>query len=106
MKKIEMNPADYVGKELISFYKKVAELLGFDPDAVKSYDCVNIHVARNIQDAWFDTYREKGFSETDICMSMCLCFPRVEKTLKDNEILILDNFLEMKEEIVLYAKEG
>lgn len=87
---------------LVEFYDEVATQLGYDKNKVE-YDCTKICVAANIQDNFFAHYREENpeLSESDlntgVGMMLVCSGPKVDKSLKDNEVEVFDGFIINKE---------
>lgn len=100
--KILISPDKYNG--LAEFYDTVATEMGCDDvSEINYYDCTKINVAENIQDGFYEYYanlaREKDptVSENDIKTGITMLLvnsgPKVDKTLKANEVEIFDGFI-------------
>lgn len=83
---------------ITELYDTVANLMG-KGNLDNNYDCRHIDVASNIQDGFFACYREMNpdLSELDFRMSMTMMLlqygPKVDETLKANEVEVFDGFL-------------
>ena len=83
---------------IMELYNKVAVAVGIDPEDVTSYDCRKILVARNLQDAVIEKYRQ-NFSDYKLAFGMdwCCYGPKCEETLEDGVVEFEDGFMETKE---------
>lgn len=92
-KKITLIPKQFkVG--LGEFYKNVATLLGHTETDTTKYDCREITVANNIQEAWFDYYRtEHNAQDYEIAMLLLCSGAKVDENLKDNEVEVFNGFI-------------
>ena len=88
---------------LIELYDRVATEMGHGDPSVFTYDCRKINVAENIQDGFYEFYdkvaREKDstLSTSDIkagiTILLAMSGPKVDKTLKANEVEIFEGFI-------------
>ena len=88
---------------LLDFYDAVAKGTGRFNTSKLQYDCTKINIANNIQDDFYKYYttlaRETNpeLSENDIRASITILLaisgPKVDKTLKANEVEIFDGFI-------------
>ena len=88
---------------LSDFYDAVAKGTGHFNTSKLTYDCTKINIAPNIQDDFYEYYtavaRETNpeLSENDIRASITILLamsgPKVDKTLKANEVEIFDGFI-------------
>lgn len=89
--------------DLVSFYDVVAKGLGYFDTRERKYDCTKINIAENIQDDFFKYYTQAAretdptLSENDIRASIAMLLmcsgPKVDPTLKANEVEIFDGFI-------------
>ena len=83
---------------ITELYDIIATSMGIDINKIK-YDCRYITVANNIQDGFIKYYRNENpdASEcdfnSDVYMLLLSYGPKVDKTLKDNEIEVFDGFI-------------
>lgn len=95
--KIPTSPCD-----IVEFYIAVAKEMKVDTSEV-NFDCRKINIAPNIQDGFYEYYstlaREKdpNISENDIktgiTMLLVMSGPKVDQTLKANEVEVFDGFI-------------
>lgn len=90
---------DYKNCSLIEFYDNIANnyvkaVLGSN----QKYDCRNIEVAKNIQDAWFEYYSELGCESCEVAMLLLMSGPKVNEELQDNEIEVFEDFIIIAED--------
>ena len=85
---------------ILEFYDIVGKQLGYDTSKV-SYSCMKINVAQNIQDKFYEYYREihKDVADIDTQVAMIICFagPTVDKSLQDDEVEIFDGFISQQD---------
>ena len=80
-------------------YDAVAIAMGHKDVSKLNYDCREINVARNIQDGFFEHYKETipHSSETDLKMSVSMILlnygPKTDDTLEDYEVEVSDKFI-------------
>lgn len=95
--KLLISPDKYDG--LAEFYEAVATEMGYNDTSEIKYDCRKINVAENIQDGFFAYYKEAypDLSESDLNIRVGMLLvrsgPKVDKTLKANEVEIFDGFI-------------
>ena len=88
---------------LVEFYDSVAREMGCTDTSKLQYDCTKIDIAENIQDGFYAYYTALA-SETDptssendintgITMLLAISGPKVNKTLKANEVKVFDGFI-------------
>lgn len=94
--KITVNEKSY---GVVELYDAIAKQLGKDPEKC-SYDCRKINVARNIQDGFFEYYKEQDDGRTkesalmsQIAMLLLNYGPKVDETLNNNEVELFDGFI-------------
>jgi hypothetical protein len=94
METLKLDRSDFYCS-LNDFYSNLAKRFNL-ADNYKM-DCREINVAKNIQDAWFEWYRNEYPGQADIdaqvCMLLCLSGPKVNEELADNEIEWTDEFI-------------
>ena len=88
---------------LVEFYDMVAREMTYLDTSALSYDCTKINIAPNIQEKFYEFYSENAkvinptTSEIDIRMGITLLLavsgPKVDATLKANEVEIFDGFI-------------
>lgn len=84
---------------ITDFYNEVARQMGYGDTSALKYDCRNITVAPNIQENFFEYYREinPGLPESDVrlatAMALIQCGPKVDDTLKANEVEVYYGFI-------------
>ena len=85
--------------DLVKFYDAVAKEMGYTNISELHYDCREINIAANIQDGFYAYYRETNptipASEVNaqVTMLLALSGPKVDSTLKTNEVEIFDGFI-------------
>ena len=89
--------------DLVDFYKSVARQMNIKTTRETRYDCTKINVAANIQDKFYEHYheiarkRDASMSESEInvgiTMLLAMSGPKVDATLKANEVEIFDGFV-------------
>lgn len=84
---------------VVEFYDAIARQLGKNPEKC-SYDCRKINVARNIQDGFFEHYKEQDAGNTkesalmnQIALLLLNYGPKVDEALNDNEAELFDGFI-------------
>ena len=94
--KITVSEKNY---DIVELYHEVAKQLGYNANECE-YDCRRINVAANIQDGFFEYYKELGkgrVPENDIktqtAMLLACYGPKVDKDLHDNEVEVFDGFI-------------
>lgn len=94
--KLKVPKKNYSVTEL---YDTVATEMGYSDVSRLHYDCREITVAPNIQDGFFEHYREIAphLSESDLQMGVAMLLldrgPKVDESLADNEVEVFDNFI-------------
>lgn len=94
--KLTMPKANY---DLIEFYDTVAAMLGCTDVSKANYNCTKINVAPNIQQGFFDYYKElnshMSAREVNMVVAMMLLGrgPKEDTALKANEVEVFDGFL-------------
>jgi len=93
----------YTPCSLVELYDRVATEMGHGDPSEFKYDCRKINIAQNIQDGFYEFYdkvaREKDptLSNNDIrasiTMLLAMSGPKVDKTLKANEVEIFEGFI-------------
>lgn len=84
---------------LTEFYDAVATEMGYTDTSELHYDCREINIAANIQDAFYAYYRETNpgipANEVNVQVTMLLACsgPKVDSALKANEVEIFDGFI-------------
>lgn len=88
---------------LTEFYDAVAKEMGYADTSEIKYDCRKINIAENIQDnfyAYYNNYakeQDPTISENDIktgiTMLLIMSGPKVDNTLKANEVEVFDGFI-------------
>lgn len=80
-------------------YDVVAAAMGYSDVSKLNYDCREINVARNIQDGFFEHYKETvpHSNETDLKMSVSMILfnygPKTDDTLEDYEVEVFTGFI-------------
>lgn len=80
-------------------YDAVATAMGYADVSKLNYDCRAINVARNIQDGFFEHYRETvpHASETELKMSVSMILlnygPKTDVALEDYEVEVFNGFI-------------
>lgn len=88
---------------LIDFYDTVARQMGYANVSDLKYDCRKINIAENIQDGFYEYYTENAKEtnpnanmadvRTSITMILAINGPKVDKSLKINEVEVFDGFI-------------
>ena len=96
-----ISPDRYEG--LSEFYDAVATEMGYSDTSELHYDCRKINVAKNIQDNFYDYYMaelmkmcpssDKEDFQNSITATLTIYGPKVDSTLKANEVEIFDGFI-------------
>lgn len=82
---------------IMELYNKVAIAAGVNPDDVKSFDCTKILVARNLQDAVIEKYRQCcNDYRLAFGMAWCCYGPKTEDTLEEGTVEYEDDFLKLE----------
>lgn len=79
------------------FYSMIGRKLGYVETEDTAYDCRKICIAQNIQDKCYEYYEKLGNDTTSISMNLCLAGPKVENTLKDNQVSIEAGYITEKD---------
>ena len=83
---------------ITELYDTAASIMGKETQNLE-YDCRHINVAKNIQDGFFEHYRESNphVSESDFKMGMGMLLlnygPKVDENLTDDEVEVFDGFI-------------
>lgn len=85
------------------FYSMIGRKLGYVENSDTAYDCSKICIAQNIQDKCYEYYEKLGNDSTSIAMHLCLSGPKVEKTLKDNQVSIEAGYITEKDIAVQFT---
>lgn len=94
--KLEVPRKNYGITEL---YDTIAAAMGYTDVSKLNYDCREICVARNIQDGFFEHYREAmpHAHESEFKMSMAMILlnygPKTDDALKDYEVEVTNKFI-------------
>lgn len=103
---ISLDQDNMKGKTLLPFYVYVAECMGYKGEDVEIYDCRNIWVSKNIQDAIIDAYREKFPNEyakypfdfnCEIIKILAISGPKMSEELLDNQVKVEAGFITFKD---------
>ena len=84
---------------LVELYEEVAKQMGHKDASNLEFDCRHINVASNIQDGFFQFYREQNpdMFETDFKTAMnvmlLLSGPKVDENLADDEVEVFSGFI-------------
>ena len=88
---------------LTEFYDNVAREIGIKPTSKTQYDCTKINVADNIQDGFYEyylaltkakeIYPNANDARVGITILLAMSGPKVDSTLKANEVEIFDGFI-------------
>lgn len=94
-KKLTLTEDHYKNVGLGEFYKNVATELGHTETETTMYDCREINVANNIQEAWFEYYLETNPNATksDVAMLLLMSGAKVDENLADNEVEVFEGFI-------------
>lgn len=88
---------------IIELYNAVAKEIGYADTSELHYDCTKINIAENIQNGMYDYYlalvRENDIyvheneARADITLVLAMSGPKVDASLKANEVEIADGFI-------------
>lgn len=88
---------------LVEFYDEVARLMGYADTNNLKYDCCQINVAENIQEGFYEHYTKcikethpylsESDITTEITMLLAISGPKVDKSLKENEVEVFSQFI-------------
>ena len=88
---------------LTEFYDTVAKELGHFDTSELHYDCIKINIAPNIQEKFYeyylalirenDIYSHENEARADITLLLAMSGPKVDESLKANEVEIFDGFI-------------
>ena len=88
---------------LTEFYDEVAREMGYDDPSELHYNCTKINVAENIQNNFYeyylalirenDIYSHENEARADITLLLVMSGPKVDQTLKTNEVEVFDGFI-------------
>jgi len=81
------------------FYRFLAGQFG-SYDDVKSIDCRKVCVADNVMKSWYDAADNfiPPIDQGSLSMQICINGPKIDKELKDNEVLLEEGWIEWNEE--------
>lgn len=94
--KIKVPAKNYGITEL---YDTIAAAMGHTDVTKLHYDCKEINVAMNIQEGFYQYYKETipHESEMDLKMSVSMCLlnfgPKTDETLEDYEVEVTNKFI-------------
>ena len=86
-------------RTVADFYDYIANLMGHENTREFKYDCTKINIASNIQNNFFEFYREMNpelpANEANVGTAMLLacCGPKVDSELQENEVEVFDGFI-------------
>jgi hypothetical protein len=93
---------NYKPMSIIELYEAAATEMGYANTSEIKYDCTKINVAENIQDGFYeyylalirenDIYSHENEARADITMLLAMSGPKVDQTLKANEVEVFDGF--------------
>lgn len=93
---------NYKPMSIIELYEAAATEMGYTNTSEIKYDCTKINVAANIQDGFYeyylalirenDIYSHENEARADITMLLAMSGPKVDQTLKANEVEVFDGF--------------
>ena len=93
---------------IVEFYDVVATEMGYKDTSELQYNCAKINVTTNIQDGFYEHYtniiKESAIRENNIYISdhdikvgitmhLAMSGPKVDTTLKANEVEVFDGFI-------------
>lgn len=93
---------------IVELFDAVAKEMGYENPSEIKYDCTKINVAANIQDGFYEHYtniiKESAIRENNIYISdhdikvgitmhLAMSGPKVDTTLKANEVEVFDGFI-------------
>lgn len=84
---------------ITELYDMVATTIGHEDVSTLHYDCREINVASNIQEGFFDYYKEQNpdMSESELSMTVAMLLlnygPKTNETLCDYEVEVFDGFI-------------
>lgn len=97
---------------IVELYDAAAKEMGYEDTSELQYNCAKINVAANIQDGFYEYYtniiKESAIRENNIYISdhdikvgitvhLAISGPKVDITLKANEVEVFDGFIITKE---------
>ena len=95
--------SNYKPCDITELYEAAAKEMGYADTSEIKFDCTKINVAENIQDGFYDYYlkliRENDIysheneARADITLVLAMSGPKLDKTLKANEVEIFDGFI-------------
>ncbi len=94
------------GKTLLPFYVYVAECMDYENESIEIYDCRKIWVAKNVQDAIIEAYRETCPDEyakhpisvdCEIMKTLAIGGPKMDERLSDNQVKVEAGFITFKD---------
>ncbi len=88
---------------VVEFFDAVAKEMGYADTSEIKYDCTKINVAANIEDGFYERYTEliredyanmpESEIRADITIHLIMSGPKVDTTLKANEVEVFDGFI-------------
>ena len=91
---------------IVELFDAVAKEMGYENPSEIKYDCTKINVAANIQDGFYEHYTEliredyanmpESEIRADITIHLAMSGPKVDNTLKENEIEVFDGFIQRR----------
>ena len=88
---------------LTEFYDMVASEMGYSDTSELKYDCRKINIAENIQDGFYAYYTKYAREtqpeltdndiQTGITITLMMSGPKVDSSLKANEIEVFEGFI-------------
>lgn len=88
---------------ITELYEAAAKEMGYTDTSGIKFDCTKINVAENIQDGFYeyylalirenDIYSHENEARADITLVLVTSGPKVDKSLKENEVEIFDGFI-------------
>lgn len=88
---------------LVEFYDAIAREMGYEHTSDLQYDCRKVNIASNIQDNFYtyyldlirenNIYSHENEARADITLLLAMSGPKVDDTLRANEVEIFDGFI-------------
>ena len=95
--------SSYKPCSIIELYEAAAKEMGHNDTSKIKFDCTKINVAENIQDGFYehylalikenDIYAHENEARADITLVLAMSGPKVNTSLKVNEVEIFDGFI-------------
>jgi hypothetical protein len=89
---VDLDKCSLLGMQ--DFYEYVVKLAGFEDEPYKRFNCTKIFVSRTVQDYIKDGYKNRGAEDFEIGMILGCYGPKIDETLKANEVSIIPGFYE------------